>query len=215
MVIICIRCHCLLDTLAQTPPLREWTVSYCWKINKPQWWSNRKHNTEVKEKKSANGWLVAGPGSPFWLAVALQWGFWKKIENLSSDEMVAVSIVFTGDSLTSLWQIPVTQTIGRAKWDGLRNRVPLHMRSQRGPLKNEARCNAAFLCSFWACDSCGGMDLYPSYTERAAELDGALKWSKKALENRPSKAHLNWKAFLLSCHSLLVDNPIMASTYCN
>lgn len=55
---------------------------------------------------------------------------------------------------------------------------PMSTRSQKEPFKKkeeEARCNAAFLCSFWACDSYGGMDLYPSYTERAAELDGALK----------------------------------------
>ena len=169
-----------------------------------------------KKISPANGWLVAGLGYAFWQAAAWQWRFWNKIESLSYDEMVAASIVFTSDSLTSLWQIPVTQTLGRPKWDALRYRGgPLHMRSQREPLKNEARCNAAFLCSFWACDSCSGMDLYPSYTERAAELDGALKWSKKALENRPSKAHFNWKAFLLSCHSLVVDNPIMAPTYCN
>lgn len=96
-----------------------------------------------------------------------------------------------GNSLTFHWRIN-TDT-----WQSTGDR----REAKKNPLKNKARCNAVFLCSFWACDSCSGVDLYPSYTQRAPELDGALKWSRKALENWPSKAHFNWKAFPFSCHS--------------
>lgn len=62
------------------------------------------------------------------------------------------------------WQVDVGHivTVGLSAHEGAKMAPP-----------KGARCNAAFSCSLWASDSCNGMDLYPSYSEKAGELDRA------------------------------------------
>lgn len=140
----------------------------------------------LKSWPEASAMTDASMTKTFGDKIETSWAVWKRWP-LAMTRLRFCDSSMTNPGNRDFWQADV----GCIAMDGPSTQVG----AKKAPTK-EARCNAAFSCSLRVSDSCNGMDLYPSYTERACELDRALKWSRKALENQRSKAHFNWKAFL-------------------